>query len=105
MIVSPIRYLDQASKQRAAMANERRNERMKLLASWCNTISGGVIALGTAAPVIVGVYNWFKVLDPAKPMVSDWQIPAFWLTIGVAIHGFGHAFLEGIVEKEATDDE
>jgi hypothetical protein len=87
------------------MANERRNERVKLLANWCNTISVSVIALGTAAPVIVGVYDWFKVLDPVKPLVANWQIPAFWLIVGAVIHGCGHAFIEGIIQKEAQHDE
>lgn len=87
------------------MANERRNERVKLIGSWCNTISASVITLGTAAPIIVGVYDWFKVLDPAKPLITSWQIPVFWLMIGAAIHAIGQVALEGIVEKEAADDE
>ncbi len=90
---------------RAAVANERRNERVKLIGSWCNTISGSVIALGTAAPIIVGVYDWFRVLDPARPLIASWQIPILWLMMGIAIHAIGQIALELLAEKEAADDE
>ena len=87
------------------MANERRNERIKLIGSWCNTLSASVITLGTAAPIIVGVYDWFRILDPARPLVDNWQIPVFWLMTGLAIHIIGQIALELIIEKEAADDE
>lgn len=87
------------------MADERRNERIKLIGSWWNTLSASVITLGTAAPIIVGVYDWFRILDPARPLVANWQIPVFWLMMGLAIHAIGQIALELLVEKEAADDE
>ncbi len=87
------------------MANERRNERVKLLANWCNAGSIAMIGLGTLAPVTAGFYEWFKLLDPNKPLVDNWSIPLFWLIFGVVSHGAGQVFLEGIVEMEPEENE
>lgn len=86
------------------MANERRNERMKLPANWCNAGSIAIIGLGTLTPLIASFYEWFKVLDPNRPLVTNWSIPLLWLMFGVVSHGAGQIFLEGIVEKEPEDE-
>ena len=87
------------------MANERRNERVKLLANWCNAGSIAMIGFGTLAPVISGFYEWFKLLDPNKPLVDNWSVPLFWLMFGVVAHSAGQIFLEGIVDTETPKDE
>jgi membrane protein YdbS with pleckstrin-like domain len=84
------------------MANERRNERIKLLGNWCNAGSIAVITVGVIVPIVGGIYKWFQTADPAKPMVETAPVVAIWLIVGLCIHGLGHLFLEGLVE---ADDE
>jgi hypothetical protein len=75
------------------MANERRNERIKLLGNWCNAGSIAVITIGVIVPIVGGIYKWFQTADPAKPMVDTAPVVAIWLIVGLCIHGLGHLFL------------
>jgi hypothetical protein len=87
------------------MANERRNERVRLMGNWCNAGSIAIITLGTLAPVLASVYDWFNVVTPAKPMVTNWPLPVAAFLVGIFMHVLGQAVLEGIIEQGAINDD
>lgn len=82
------------------MANERRNERIKLLGTWCNAVSVAVITIGVIVPIIGGIYKWFQSGDPNSPMVETAPVLTVWITAGLCLHGLGQLFLEWFVEDE-----
>jgi hypothetical protein len=70
-----------------------RNERLKLVASFCNIVASAMITTGAIGPMITLIYSkLFEGTDPAL----IWTGTAICLLVGGSIHLAGQAVLGGL---------
>ena len=69
---------------------ERRNEHMKLVANWCNTLATGVITAGVFVPIAQEIFNILP-KDTDFGLVAGIGVVCF--AVGLGIHIVAHLFL------------
>jgi hypothetical protein len=73
---------------------ERRNEHLKLVANWSNTLATAIMTAGSFIPAAQFLYG---ILDPAKIDVTlVYGAGVICIGVGVLIHLFGQWMLGGL---------
>jgi hypothetical protein len=71
------------------------NERLKLLANWCNTVAAAFLTTGVLGPVLSVVYGLGpRELDPALVFASS----LICMLVSGGLHLAGRSFLGGLQE-------
>jgi hypothetical protein len=71
------------------------NERLKLLANWCNTVAAALVTTGVLGPIFAIIYGLSpKALDPALVFTSSLVC----ILVSAALHLAGRSFLDGLQE-------
>ncbi len=73
--------------------DERRNEHLKLVANWGNTLATGVITAGVFVPIAQEIFN---ILPPGTDFGLVAGIGIVCFTVGLCIHLVAHLFLGGL---------
>jgi multisubunit Na+/H+ antiporter MnhG subunit len=72
--------------------NEAAKERLKLTATWFNTISAGSVTVGVIAPLAALEYLPNTSANGAKVVIFS----IAWLTTGMILHFVARALLDGL---------
>jgi hypothetical protein len=81
------------------MSNLIRNERVKLLANWLNTIATGVITVGIFTPLVLRIY---EIGEPTKNDSFVNALLVVCIAAALGIHLLGQLLLEAL---DDDDDE
>ena len=73
--------------------DERRNERLRLLANWFNTLGTAIVTAGTFVPLAQFVYG---VLPPSTPAGLIYSSGVVCIVTGLLIHLLGQWILGGL---------
>jgi hypothetical protein len=73
--------------------DERRNEHLKLVANWSNTVATAIIAAGTFIPAAQFIFHLLPTNTETGLVFGTGLVC---IVSGLAIHLFGHVFLGGL---------